>query len=444
MIEIPRRTFLRGVGTMIALPLLESMLPMRAIAAMAKPAPVRVGFVFVPNGISMPHWTPATEGKGFVLPNLLEPFRNIRNEISIFTGLSQHGAEALGDGPGDHARSAAAWLTGVHPRKTNGADIHNGISADQLAAQQIGGATRFPSLELGCERGGMAGDCDSGYSCAYTSGISWRGEATPVAKETNPRAVFVRMFGGEELGETAEGRAKRLLYKKSILDAVFDDASTLKAKLGMHDRQKLDEYLTAVREIEVRLAKFESAAKAAAAAGIKEPSAPTNFMEHVRLMGDMMVLAFQTDQTRVATYMISNEGSNRSYPEANVSEGHHEMSHHGKDEHKLDQKRKIDRFHTEQLAYMLTKMASINEAGGTLLDNSVIVYGAGISDGDRHNHNDLPILVAGRAGGRIKQGQHVTFDRETPMSNLLLSVLDSVGVHAEKLGDSSGKVQQLF
>jgi hypothetical protein len=444
MIEIPRRTFLRGVGTMVALPLLESMLPVRAIASMAKAAPVRMGFVFVPNGISMPHWTPGSVGKGFELPDLLEPLRNVRNDISIFTGLSQHGAEALGDGPGDHARSAAAWLTGVHPRKTNGADIHNGISADQLAAQQIGSATRFPSLELGCERGGMAGDCDSGYSCAYTSGISWRGEATPVAKETNPRAVFERMFGGDEMGESSEARAKRLLYKKSILDLVFEDASTLKAKLGMHDRQKLDEYLTAVREIEVRLSKFESAAKAAAAAGIKEPTTPANFAEHIRLMGDMMVLAFQTDQTRVATFMIANEGSNRTYPEAGVTEGHHEMSHHGKDEHKLDQKRRIDLFHVQQLAYMLDKMSSIKEAGGTLLDNTVLIYGAGISDGDRHNHNDLPILVAGKAGGRIKQGQHVRYETETPMSNLLLSVLDSVGVHAEKLGDSTGRVQQLF
>lgn len=444
MIEIPRRTFLRGLGTMMALPLLDGMLPVRALASTVKTAPVRMAFGFVPNGISMPKWTPVNQGANFDLPFLLEPFQSVRKEISIFTGLSQHNAFALQDGPGDHARSAAAWLTGVHPKKTSGADIHNGISADQLAAMHIGGETRFASLELGCERGGMAGDCDSGYSCAYSSGISWRGEATPVAKETSPRAVFERLFGGDEPGETMEARAKRLLYKQSILDMIFEDAGALKTKLGMHDRQKLDEYLTAVREIETRLARFEKASREVAAAGITAPGQPKDFAEHIRLMGDMMVLAFQTDQTRVATLMFANEGSNRSYIEAGVSEGHHDMSHHGKDQHKLDQKAKIDRFHTEQCAYVLEKLASVKEAGGTLLDNTVFIYGAGISDGDRHNHDDLPILVAGRAGGRIKQGRHVTFDRETPMTNLLLSVLDSVGVHAEKLGDSTGRVQQLF
>jgi hypothetical protein len=444
MIEIPRRTFLRGLGTMVALPLLESVAPVRAIAAMNKPAPVRLGFVFVPNGVSMPQWTPAAEGALGELPYLLQPFESVRKEISIFTGLSQHNAEAILDGPGDHARSAAAWLTGVHPKKTSGADIKNGISADQLAAQQIGGATRFASLELGCERGGMAGDCDSGYSCAYSSGISWRAEATPVAKETNPRAVFERLFGSDDLGETTEARAKRLLYKQSILDMIFEDATALKAKLGLHDRQKLDEYLTAVREIETRLARFEKVRQAAASAGISEPKAPQNFAEHIRLIGDMMIVAFQTDQTRVATFMFANEGSNRSYVEAGVSEGHHDMSHHGKDEHKLQQKARIDRFHAEQFAYIVQKMASIKEGSGTLLDNTVLVYGGGISDGDRHNHNNLPIMLAGRGGGRIKQGRHVKFEKETPMTNMLLSVLDTVGVRAEKLGDSTGKLQQLF
>lgn len=444
MIEIPRRTFLRGLGTMMALPLLESMAPVRALAAATKPAPVRMAFLFVPNGISMPQWTPAVEGAGFQLPYLLQPLANVRSEFSVLTGLTQNGARPLGDGPGDHARSAAAWLTGVHPKKTSGADIHNGISADQIAARLLGRETRFPSLELGCERSGLAGDCDSGYSCAYSSGISWRGEATPVAKETNPRAVFERLFGGEDLGENVEARAKRVLYRQSILDMIFDDASSLKSKLGTRDKQKLDEYLTAVREIEERLARFESASKAAAQAGIQAPHAPNGFAEHIRLIGDMMILAFQTDQTRVATFMFANEGSNRSYADAGVSEGHHDMSHHGKDEHKLQQKARIDRFHTEQLGYILEKMASIKEAGGTLLDNTVLVYGAGISDGDRHNHDDLPILVAGRAGGRIKQGKHITYANETPMTNLLLSVLDSAGVHAERLGDSTGRFQQLF
>jgi len=429
---------------MIALPLLESMLPVRVLASVIKPAPVRLAFLFVPNGVSMPKWTPAAEGTNYELTYLLQPLAKVRSEISIYTGLAQHNAFALQDGPGDHARSAAAWLTGVHPRKTSGADIHNGISADQLAAKQIGAETRFASLELGAERGGMAGDCDSGYSCAYSSGISWQSDTTPVAKETSPRAVFERLFGGDDASESDESRAKRILYKQSILDMVFQDASALKAKLGLHDRRKLDEYLTAVQEIEVRVTKFESARKAVALTGAREPQEPHGFGDEIRLMGDMMVLAFQTDQTRVATLMFANEGSNRSYGDAGVPEGHHDMSHHGRDQHKLEQKGKIDLFHTTQLAYILEKMASIKEAGGTLLDNTALIYGGGISDGDRHNHDDLPILLAGRAGGRIKQGRHITYPAETPMTNLLLSVLDCAGVHAEKLGDSTGRLQQLF
>lgn len=440
MRNLSRRTLLKGAGAAIALPLLECMAPVRALAAMAKPAPVRIAFLFVPNGISMPQWTPVADGAGFDLPYLLEPLADLRSQFSIFTGLSQNGARPLGDGPGDHARSAAAWLTGVHPRKTAGADIHNGISADQLAARYLGNETRFASLELGCERSGLAGDCDSGYSCAYSSGISWRSETTPVAKETNPRLVFERLFGGLDPAESGEARAKRQAYDRSILDVVMGDAGDLRGRLGAHDRRKLDEYLTSVREIEERLTRFEKARDDVGAA----PSAPKDFGEHIRLMGDMMVLAFQTDQTRVATLMFANEGSNRSYALAGVPEGHHDMSHHGTDAHKLEQKKRIDRFHVEQLAYVLHKMAKIREAGGSLLDNTALVYGGGISDGDRHNHDDLPILVAGKAGGRIEQGRHVRFGRETPMTNLLLSILDSAGIHAEKLGDSTGRLQQLF
>lgn len=440
MSNLSRRTLLKGAGAAIALPLLECMGPVRALAAMTKPAPVRMAFLFVPNGISMPQWTPHAEGAGFDLPYLLEPLANLRNEFSIFTGLSQNGARPLGDGPGDHARSAAAWLTGVHPRKTSGADIHNGISADQLAARYLGKETRFASLELGCERSGLAGDCDSGYSCAYSSGISWRSDTTPVAKETSPRLVFERLFGGVDPAESAESRAKRQAYDRSILDLVMGDAGDLRGRLGTHDRRKLDEYLTSVREIEERLTRFEKVQTGVGAL----PADPRDFGEHIRLMGDMMVLAFQTDQTRVATLMFANEGSNRSYAVAGVPEGHHDMSHHGTDAHKLEQKKRIDRFHVEQLAYVLKKMAAVREAGGSLLDNTALVYGGGISDGDRHNHDNLPILVAGKAGGRIEQGRHVRFGRETPMTNLLLSILDSAGVHAEKLGDSTGRLQQLF
>lgn len=352
---------------------------------------------------------------------------------------------ALGDGPGDHARSTAAWLTGVHPKKTAGADIRNGISADQVAAQRVGHLTRFPSLEIGCERGAQSGDCDSGYSCAYSSSISWRGESTPVAKEVNPRLVFERLFGNGDAGEEAQSLRRRDLFRQSILDLVMEDASRLKGRLGGRDQKKLDEYLSAVREIEQRLVRFEGAQREFILAGAAKPKGvPSDYGEHLRLMGDMMVLAFEADLTRICTFMFANDGSNRSFAHIGVAEGHHDMSHHGRDPYKLEQKRKIDRFHAEQLAYILRKMKSVKELDGTLLDNSMIVYGAGISDGDRHNHDDLPIMLAGGGAGTVKTGRHVRYQKNTPMNNLFLSMLDRMNVPVEKLGDSTGKLQMLF
>ncbi len=443
--NLDRRTFLRGVGAAVGLPLLESMIPTGALAKGSVAKPVRMAFLFVPNGASMDHWTPATEGALGDLPYCLEPLKDLRSSISVLTGLAQHNAFALGDGPGDHARSTACWLTGVHARKTAGADIHNGVSADQVAAQHIGSLTAFPSLEIGAERGGQSGDCDSGYSCAYSSSIAWRGPTTPVAKEVNPRLVFERLFGNGDATEQAQSIRRRDLLRQSILDFVMEDASKLRGRLGTHDQRKLDEYMTSIREIEQRLVHFESKRAAQALAGAKEPAGvPSSYGEHLRLMGDMMVLAFHADLTRVCTYMFANDGSNRSYPEAGVPEGHHDMSHHGTDPHKLEQKRKIDRFHVEQLAYILKRMQSIEEPGGTMLDNTMLVYGAGISDGNRHNHDDLPILLAGRGGGSIKSGQHLVYSPNTPMNNLFLSMLDRVGVPTEMLGDSTGKLTHLF
>ncbi len=432
----------------MALPMLEAMLPLTALAAAqqsTKKAPVRMAFLFVPNGMHMPDWTPTTEGPNFALPYLLEPLKNVKNSVSVLTGLSQNNARALGDGGGDHARSAAAWLTGCHPRKTSGANIKNGISVDQIAAQKIGRQTAFPSLEIGCERGGMAGDCDSGYSCAYSSTISWRGESTPVAKEVDPRLMFERLFGGADPAENAQNRDKRERYKKSILDFVMEDAKSLKAKLGANDQRKLDEYFSGVREIEHRLAWAEKTTKQMAVSGVKLPSGvPAEYGEHIRLMSDMMILAFQGDLTRVCTFMFANEGSNRSYRQIGISEGHHELSHHGRAQEKQEKVRQINRFHMEQLAYLLEKMQSIKEANGTMLDNTMLVYGGGISDGDRHNHDDLPILLAGRGAGTLKSGRHIRYANGTPMTNLFLSLLDRVGVPAETIGDSTGRLQQLF
>lgn len=433
---------LRGLGTTISLPLLEGMLPLTALAQSAKVRPSRMAFVFVPNGIDMANWTPQGTGTALELSPILQPLEKVKGSLNVLTGLAQHNAFALGDGPGDHARSTAAWLTGVHPKKTAGSDIRVGISADQVAAREIGHKTRFPSLEIGCERGAMAGDCDSGYSCAYSSSISWKSETTPVAKEVNPRLVFERLFGSGD-AEATEAKTRRDFFNKSILDFVFEDALSLRGRLGARDQRKLDEYLNGVREIERRLIAAEKQALDVDP-GKKPSGVPRDYGEHIRLMSDMMVLAFQADLTRIATFMYANDGSNRSYPMIGVSDGHHDVSHHGRNEDKLEKKRRIDLFHAQQLAYMLEKMASIDEVDGTLLDNSMIVYGAGISDGDRHNHDDLPILLAGGGAGTLKGGRHLRFDRNTPMNNLFLSMLDRVGVKVEKLGDSTGKLQGLL
>ena len=442
---IPRRTFLKGMGTLMALPLLEAMLPLSAMATSYKVRTTRMAFLFVPNGMSMPQWTPTSEGFGFAIPEVLQPLKPLEGQFSVLTGLSQRNAFALGDGPGDHARSAAAWLTGVHPKKTAGADIKAAISADQVAAVKLGHLTPFASIEIGCERGAEAGNCDSGYSCAYSSNISWRGEATPMAKEINPRLVFERLFGKGDKNESLESRVLRSRYNHSVLDFVMEDASRLRTQLGDRDQKKLDEYFTAVREIEERLAKFDKATANVGTGGVRIPSGvPHDYSDHIRLMGDMMILAFQADLTRVATFMFANEGSNRSYPMIGVPEGHHDMSHHGTDAMKLKKKEQIDQFHVAQLAYILEKMSAIKEPEGSLLDNSMVVYGGGIGDGDRHNHDDLPILIAGKGGGTIKQGVHAVYPNGTPLNNLFLSMLDRMGVPTETLGDSTGKLQHLF
>lgn len=441
--HVNRRDFLKGLGTAIALPALEKMLPLSALAQTPKQRINRMAYIFVPNGVNMANWTPSATGANFELTPILNPLQNVRSSISVLSGLAQRNAFALGDGPGDHARSTAVWLTGVHPKKTAGADIRNGISADQVAAQKIGNRTKFPSLEIGCERGALAGDCDSGYSCAYSSSISWKSESTPVAKEVNPRAVFERLFGNGDDAETAESRAQRNQTNKSILDYVLEESNVLKQSLGNRDQQKLDEYFQAIRELEVRITRAEKE-NPALAAGTRPKGVPADYGEHIRLMGDMMILAFQTDLTRICTFMLANDGSNRSFNSIGISEGHHDISHHGKDPMKLEKKKQIDTFYTQQLAYILEKMATIKEPTGTLLDNSMIVYGAGISDGDRHNHDDLPILIAGKGGGTIKTGRHMQFSANTPMNNLFVSMLDRMGVPIESLGDSNGKLSELF
>jgi hypothetical protein len=442
--RLSRRTMLRGMGTALALPLLDAMAPSVLLAGgQAKRAPNRMAFLYVPNGMHMPDWTPKTDGADYALTSTLEPLAAFKKKMTVFSGLAQDGGRAHQDGAGDHARALSSFLTGTHPRKTNGADIRAGVSVDQVAAAKVGQQTKFPSLEIGCEQGSQAGNCDSGYSCAYSTNISWRSETTPAVKEVNPRLVFERLFSTKREGEAEGSRVIRERYKKSILDFVLDDADDLRQQLGTRDRMKMDEYLTSVREIERRISRVE-AEETSAPKGFAKPSGiPDDYREHVRLMCDLMAIAFATDLTRICTFVLSDEGSNRSYKFLDVPEGHHEISHHGGSAEKLAKISRINRFHTEQLAYLLGKLDSIQEGEQTLLDNSMVLYGSGIGDGNRHNHDNLPVLLAGSAGGTIATGQHRMFENEIPMNNLFLSMLDRVDSTTENLGDSTGRLTEI-
>ena len=448
---ISRRQALRGLGTIVALPWLESLAsaasPAAASAAgsafAASGAPKRVAFMYVPNGVHVPDWTPEVVGKLGELPKTLASLQPYVEHLNVITGLTLDKARANGDGGGDHARAMSSFLTGRQARKTHGADIRSGKSADQHVADAIGDATRFASLELGIERGQLAGNCDSGYSCAYSSNLSWRGEASPNAKETDPKLVFERLFGGTDPKDTAAVRAKRDARAKSILDFVSEDAKSLTKQLGGSDQRKLDEYLTAVREVEHRIEKVRKEAlsrKPVAKPDMPTPAGvPKDRQDHVRLMCDLMVLSFQTDLTRVVTFPFANDGSNQAYPTIGVPDGHHDLSHHGKDAKKQAKIQKINAFHVEQLAYLMGRMKAVKEAGGsTLLDNVTMVYGSGISDGDRHNHDDLPILLLGKGGGGLETGRHVKVAKETPLMNLYLAMFERLGAPLNTFGDSTG------
>ena len=451
--RIHRRTLLRGLGLAVALPWFEAMggglLPGASPAFAEDPKdgpPLRLSWLFFPNGAHMPDWTPKREGADYKLPWILEPLEAHRQDLLVLSGLAQDQARAHGDGPGDHARSASVFLTGAHPVKTAGANIRVGTSVDQVAAAKIGGATRFASLELGVQGGRQNGGCDSGYSCAYSNNISWRSPTTPNAKERNPRLVFERLFLGGKPGETSTERARRIRRRKSILDFVGRDAADLRKRLGTSDRAKLDEYLTGVREIEQRIEKTERIQEDGTSPAATHPiptSKPKGTREHIRLLCDLMVLAFQTDTTRIATFMLGNGGSNLKYPEVGVHENHHGISHHGKDPKKVDKIRRINRFHMGEYAYLLERMKAVKEGDGTLLDNSLVVVGSGIGDGNRHNHDNLPILMAGRGGGTIKTGRHIVYPRWTRLNDLYLAMLARAGAPTASLGDSTGILPKL-
>ena len=443
--HLPRRTFLKGMGASLGLPFLEVMLPRTVLAgaaakgAAAATAPTRMAFVFFPNGAIMRDWKPTAEGKDYELPKTLTSLAKHKNDMLVISGLAHDKGRANGDGAGDHARSCAVFLTGCQPKKTGGADIQAGMSVDQVAAEKYGKETKLPSLELGIEGGRQAGSCDSGYSCAYSSNISWKSPSQPMAKEVNPKLAFERLFGDSR---DEQARAERDFYRKSILDFVVEDSGKLNSKLGTTDRRKLDEYFTSIREIEKRIERASNnrgkLPDRPAPDGI-----PDTLTEHVRLMYDLMVMGFQTDTTRISTFMLASEGSNRTYPEVDVNEAHHQLSHHRNEEDKMVKIQRIDQYLTDQFAYFIDRMKATKDGDKSLLDRSMIVYGSGISDGNRHAHDDLPVLMLGKGNGSISTGRHMKVDKEVPMANLFLSMLDRVGAPTERLGDSTGKLAGL-
>jgi len=441
--QISRRAMLRGLGVTMALPWLEGMTgtTTRAMAwAAAEPAaaPVRLAFVFMPNGVNYDAWRPTAGAaeSDFVLSQSLEPLTGVRRHINLFTGLTLKNARANGDGPGDHARSSASFLTGSQARKTAGNDIRNGISVDQVAAAALGRKTRLPSLELGCEHGPSAGSCDSGYSCAYSSNISWRDESTPMAKLIDPAAAFERLFGD---ARNAAAAKERLSRRQSILDFVLEDSRTLAQRLGSADRRKLDQFQTAVREIEERIERSRAETSPRKLPDTPAPEGvPDKVGEHIDLMYDMLHLAFQTDTTRVSTLMLAVDGSNRTFPEIGIKEGHHHLSHHQNNEEMIEKIRRIDRFYVERFARFIQKLADTKEGEGTLLDSSLVLFGGGISDGNRHNHENLPIVLAGGGGSAVQAGRLIKTPAETPLCNLYLSMLERAGCPQESFADSTG------
>ena len=435
---LPRRTFLRGMGATVALPFLDAMTPAFASAS----APVtRVAFVYTANGVIMQDWTPAEEGPGFAFSKTLTPVEPFRDDLLVLTGLAHRNGEALGDGPGDHARAGASWLTGVHPRKTRGADIRNGMSVDQMLAETIGRDAPLPSLELGLQDVRMVGGCDSGYSCAYSNTISWSSPTTPLPYENNPSRVFSRLFGDGDTTDPAV-RAVRARQNRSLLDFVRDDAARLRATLGAGDRRKLGDYLDSVREVErrIRNARHDGAALPV----LDRPDGiPPTFEEHVRLMSDLITIAFQADLTRVVTLMYSREGGNRTYRSIGVPDAHHGLSHHLNDPEKMARLAVIDRHHVAMLAYLLGKLRDAQDGDGSLLDHAMVVYGSSLSDSNAHTHDDLPTLLAGGGGGALRGGRHLRYPDGTPMTNLFLTMLDRLGVHRERVGDSTGRIAHL-
>lgn len=439
--QTSRRTFLRSAGALMALPALESV-GFKAFAATPVAAtPTRMAFLYIPNGVNTKQWMVTGEGANYELSPSLQALGGLRNDFSLISNLSHQKARSNGDGGGDHARATATYLTGCQAKKTAGSDIRIGQSVDQIVADHIGDQTRLPSLELSTDGERSSGRCDSGYSCAYQFNLSWKTETMPMAPEMDPRLVFERMFGVGSAGGSAAEMNKRRLYQKSILDFVMSDAKSLQRQISTADNRKLDEYFSSVRDIEQRIEKSERL-KVEIPKGVKPPSDfPVSTQEHIRVMFDLLLLSFQTDVTRVATFMLAHDGSNRSFPEIGVPDSHHNLSHHQNNPEMLAKIAKIDQFYIQQFAYFLQKMKDTKDGNSNLLDTSMIVYGGGISDGNSHSHDKLPVIVAGRGNGTLNPGRHIVLPEATPMTNLYLGMMERMGIKGEKVGDSTGVLQ---
>jgi uncharacterized protein DUF1552 len=437
--HLPRRTVLRGMGATLALPLLESMIPARTLLARTAASPSsRLGFVYVPHGAVMAQWTPATEGAGFEFTRILKPLEPFRDRLNVVSGLGHKAADTTAV----HSLSPTTWLSGVRPKPTQGVDAYAGVTADQIAAQQIGQETMLPSMELATEdHSGLIGACDRDYGCIYMNTLSWRTPTTPLPMEINPRKVFERMFGQ---GGSAAVRAARTRQDRSILDAIGEQAADLQRKLGAHDRATVDQYLENVREIERRV---QMAGKEDVSSDLVLPAAPAgipfSYEEHMKLMYDLLTLAYQANVTRVFTFMVAREVSNRTYPQVGVPDGHHAVSHHQNRAEKLEKNVKIQTYHTGLFAYFLDKLQSTPDGDGSLLDHSTILYGSNMSNSNAHDHFPLPTLVVGGGAGRLKGGRHLKYADHTPMANLLVTLLDKTGVEVDHLGDATGGLTDL-
>jgi hypothetical protein len=442
--QLERRTFLRGMGTVLALPMLDAMMPALVRAASAA-SPTRMAILYFPNGVQETTWNiPSTEAVAAlpeVLPLTMAPLAKYRNDITVVNGLTNNGGRALGDGPGDHGRAGAAYLTGAHPKKTFGKDLQAGVSMDQYAASRIGSATRFASLELGCEEGIQGGNCDNGYSCAYSNSISWRTPNTPNPPEIRPRAVFERLFGSGDFERDPKIRARNAKYQQSVLDSVLEDAKRLAGVLGTDDKRKLDEYMYGVRDIEARIQKTEKDSALRPTMDKPAPSVPENYDEHTSIMFDLMTAAFQTDSTRIVTFLMAIEQSNRAYREIGIADSHHGLTHHGGDREKIEKCIKINQYEVQQFAYFIDKLKAAKDGDGTLFDHVMVTYGSGLGAG--HDHDNLPTILTGRGNGLFTLGRHVTHPNETPLSNLHVAMMDKMGVPAENFSDSTGKLGYL-